>query len=58
MLAVRGEHSDTVSRESWQSWQRLHPDARFLEVPDAGHLVPMERPDIVSAAVTDFFATV
>jgi pimeloyl-ACP methyl ester carboxylesterase len=58
MLAVRGEHSDTVLDESWRSWRRLHPKARFLQVPDAGHLVPMERPQTISNAIADFFAAV
>ena len=33
---------------------RAMPDARVVEVPDAGHTVHLERPDVWLAAVTDF----
>jgi len=56
MLAIRGAHSDTVSTQSWMRWQRLQPQARFVEIADAGHLVPMERPQAISNAIAEFFA--
>jgi pimeloyl-ACP methyl ester carboxylesterase len=31
-------------------------DARLIQVPDAGHLVNLERPDPVNEAVLDFLA--
>lgn len=43
-LAIRGENSDTITPEAWRRWQELQPAAEFIEVKDAGHLVPMERP--------------
>ncbi len=34
------------------------PGARLVEIPGAGHLSPMERPDEVSAAILAFLATI
>ncbi|OMB94556.1 bromoperoxidase [Mycobacterium sp. NS-7484] len=31
------------------------PNGRYLEIPDAGHLGFLERPDVVNAAIRDFF---
>jgi pimeloyl-ACP methyl ester carboxylesterase len=39
-------------------WQRLQPQARFVEIADAGHLVPMERPQAISNAIAEFFAAI
>ncbi|MGE7438274.1 alpha/beta fold hydrolase [Kitasatospora sp. NPDC001175] len=33
------------------------PGARRLDLPDTGHLPPVERPQLVTAALTDFLAT-
>ena len=32
------------------------PNARYLQIPDTGHLGFIERPDVVNAAVLEFFA--
>ena len=32
------------------------PNGRYLEIPDAGHLGFIEKPQVVSAAALDFFA--
>ena len=32
------------------------PDARFVEIPDAGHIPGIERPDAFNAAVAAFLA--
>jgi pimeloyl-ACP methyl ester carboxylesterase len=32
------------------------PNGRYLEIPDAGHLGFIERPDVVNAAILEFFA--
>ena len=53
-LAIRGAESDTLTQEAWRLWQALRPTATFVEIPHAGHMVPMERPDEVLKAVTDF----
>ncbi len=33
------------------------PHAKYIEVPDAGHMTPMEAPDIVNQAMEDFLAS-
>jgi pimeloyl-ACP methyl ester carboxylesterase len=30
------------------------PGSLFVEVPDAGHLAPLENPDVVNAALEQF----
>lgn len=55
MLAIRGVHSDVMSDDAWQRWQKLVPEARFVEYPDAGHLVPLERPGEVGRELACFF---
>ncbi len=32
------------------------PDSKFVEIPDAGHLAPLENPAAVNAAIDDFLA--
>jgi pimeloyl-ACP methyl ester carboxylesterase len=32
------------------------PKGRYLQIPDAGHLGFIERPDLVNAAALEFFA--
>jgi pimeloyl-ACP methyl ester carboxylesterase len=31
------------------------PNGRYLQIPDAGHLGFIERPDVVNAAALEFF---
>jgi pimeloyl-ACP methyl ester carboxylesterase len=54
MMGLRGRDSTTVAASAWRRWQRLQPDAAFVEIPDSGHLVPLERPDATAAAVMGF----
>lgn len=50
-LAIRGADSDTLFPQSWQLWQELQPGATFVEIPDAGHMVTMERPRTVAETI-------
>jgi pimeloyl-ACP methyl ester carboxylesterase len=43
-LALRATESDTLFPDAWQFWQELQPQATFVEMPDLGHMLPMERP--------------
>ena len=54
VLVIRGEQSDTFRPQAQRRMARLLPDAQFIQIPDAGHLVPMERPDETGAAVIEF----
>jgi pimeloyl-ACP methyl ester carboxylesterase len=53
-LAIRGEDSDTILPAAWQLWREKQPRATFVEVPDSGHLVPMEKPETVAKEIDRF----
>lgn len=53
-LAIRGSDSNVISEESWQEWKTLQSSAQFVEIPDSGHLVPLEQPGIVAAEILRF----
>lgn len=53
-LIIRGERSDTFRPESQARMERLLPQARFVVIPGAGHLVPMEHPAETGAVIRDF----
>ncbi len=53
-LAVRGAGSDTLFAEQWAAWQTLQPSAAFVEFggdPPLGHMLTLEAPEDVAAAV-------
>ena len=53
-LAIRGAGSDALFPEAWQLWQELQPQATFVEIAAAGHMVPMERPQKVAQHILNF----
>jgi len=53
-LAIRGAESDTLFPQSWQMWQEMQPDATFVEIPEAGHMVPMEQPEHLSNEIREY----
>jgi pimeloyl-ACP methyl ester carboxylesterase len=53
-LAIRGAESDSLFPEAWTLWQAVQPEATFVEIPDAGHMVTMERPEEVADIVLEF----
>ena len=53
-FGIRGAETDTIFPDAWQLWQKLQPDAAFLQVERAGHMVPMERPLFLANAITDY----
>jgi len=53
-LAIRAAESDALTEEAWRHWQALQPQASFVEIPGAGHMVPMERPMEVAEVVKEF----
>ena len=54
ILAIRGADSDTLFPQSWQLWRELQPDATFVEIPEASHMVPMERPQLLATTILDY----
>lgn len=53
-LLVRGAESDILSRETADRMVRTIPNCRLVEVPDAGHSVPLDNPSGFIAAVRPF----
>jgi pimeloyl-ACP methyl ester carboxylesterase len=53
VTVVAGEHSDTHQEPHLSSFVDRLPDAELIVVPDVGHFVPMERPDVVALIIAD-----
>ena len=53
-LALRGADSDTLTPAAWQLWQQRQPAATFVELPDSGHLLPLERPEQVAQIILNW----
>lgn len=53
-LLVRGQISDVVSPEGAREFLRTVPQAQFVEVPGAGHMVVGDSNDVFTGAVLDF----
>lgn len=54
VLMVHGDHDSGVPVARAEDAARLLPDVQLVTVPDAGHWVQRDRPDIVLPAVIDF----
>ncbi|MEO6198220.1 MAG: alpha/beta hydrolase, partial [Dehalococcoidia bacterium] len=56
VLVIRGEHTEGfLSMVAQQVSERVR-NGRLVTIPDAGHLVPMERPDVLSNEILAFLA--
>jgi pimeloyl-ACP methyl ester carboxylesterase len=53
-LLVSGAQSEVVNREGVEQLLRLMPQATWLQVPGASHMVAGDRNDVFSAALDDF----
>jgi non-heme chloroperoxidase len=53
-LLVRGQQSDVISPEHAREFVEAAPDAEFVDVAGAGHMVAGDRNDAFGAAVSDF----
>jgi pimeloyl-ACP methyl ester carboxylesterase len=56
VLAIRGGNSNTLSLPSWNRWRQISPQHDYLEIEQAGHLVPFERPDRIATEIRDWLA--
>ncbi len=56
-LLVRGGLSDVLSTQGAQKFLDLVPQAQYVNVTDAAHMVAGDRNDIFTKAVLDFLAT-
>jgi pimeloyl-ACP methyl ester carboxylesterase len=53
-LVISGDRDKLTPPEHSAEICRILPDAEFVSVPGAGHVVPLERPDVVNAALMTF----
>lgn len=53
-LFIRGERSDYIQDTDWPMIQTLFPEAELSTVPDAGHWVHAEAPDVLLKEVSRF----
>jgi pimeloyl-ACP methyl ester carboxylesterase len=56
-LLVRGQLSDMVSESGAAEFQRIVPNARYVDVTNAGHMVVGDKNDIFSNAILEFLRT-
>lgn len=56
ILLVRGKSSDLVTEEGAKALLAVAPNARYVDVTGAGHMVAGDKNDIFTRAVTDFLA--
>jgi pimeloyl-ACP methyl ester carboxylesterase len=54
MLLVRGRMSDVISEDSVRKFLELQPNARYVDIARAGHMVAGDANDVFTEAVTAF----
>lgn len=55
-LVIVGEHDQISTVAEMRTIAAALPDARLVEVPEAGHLAPLENADVVNNALAQFLA--
>jgi pimeloyl-ACP methyl ester carboxylesterase len=53
-LVVAGADDVITPPEGTRALAAAIPSARYVEVPDAGHLSPLENPAVVNLAILEF----
>ncbi len=53
-MVIRGEYTDVFRPECQSRMERLLPNIRFHIIPNAGHLVPIERASETGAVILEF----
>jgi len=56
-LVIRAAKSKVLSPEIAQEMVRRLPNGRFVEIPDAGHQVPLHQPEAFAKVVAEFLAS-
>lgn len=54
VLGIRGKNTDTLRADQWVKWKRLKPTHHFLEIENTGHLVPLEKPQLLAKEILAF----
>ncbi len=57
-LLLVGQHDAISPPSEMRRIATALPHATFVEIPDAGHMAPLERPDAVNAAIEYFLAEI
>ncbi|HFQ93005.1 MAG TPA: alpha/beta hydrolase [Anaerolineae bacterium] len=57
-LGIRGAETDTIAPEAWRLWQEKQPQAEFVEIAGAGHMLLMERPSAAAQTILDYLTAV
>ncbi len=53
-LIIRGAESNTLSRRAWVRLKKISPESEYIEIPNTGHLVPFEQPEILASKIIDW----
>jgi pimeloyl-ACP methyl ester carboxylesterase len=53
-FGIRGADTDTLVPAAWHLWQMAQPKGEFLELKDCTHMLPMEKPLEIAAAIYKF----
>jgi len=56
-LLLRGAESDLLRPEDAQKMAQAMADCRLVEIPHAGHAVPLDNPEATARAIKDFVTT-
>ena len=54
LLVIRGGDTDTFWRSTARALQRVRPATRVITIPNATHLVPLEKTHAVAQAMSEF----
>ena len=55
-LGIRGSETDTLVPPAWHLWQMAQPKAKFQEIEDCTHMLPMEKPLKIAEAIHQFLS--
>ena len=54
VLFIRGEHSDYINDDCIPAIKRVFPMAEMVTIPDAGHWLHVEQPDLLVKTIRYF----
>lgn len=57
-LWIHGDGDQIMPIDGARTFAAAIPDCTFVEVPGAGHMSPLEKPDVVNTAMTEFLTKV
>lgn len=56
-LGIRGSDTDTLVPAAWHLWQMAQPKGKFIDFQGATHMLPMEKPLEIAAAIHKFVSS-